>query len=869
MVPKASNNMKEGRNENPVGGTPGSAKQSVVRLAFVIGGVVLGQMLLYGPSLVGSKLLLPLDYLALPGVYLPPTEGQGIVPHDFVLSDLAVLCEPSRQFAVSEIHAGRWPIWTPYQFAGSPFAGYPRYSPFGLLGCCVASPVILAWAQLLLAVSVGVGTYLFCRRVLDVGPWPAILAAWCWPLCGYFVFWQGYGAPLVVGWLPWILWAVNATVRQTSRWAGAGLAATTCLVLTGGQLDVSGQALLASGLFAVWCFIDEYGKKIFTRCVLPGLITVIAGWMFGFMLAAPYWLPLVTYSRTGARMERRNLGEEERPPIGLAALPQTVLPDMYGSTRDGSLPIFPKGQGNQLESSAATYTGLLATLLLAPLAWCSRRHRSMNVFWIILGFLGLSWCLDVPGIVPLLRWTPGLKMMSHNRFVFATSLAVLAMMAIGLDVLWQSNVRWRLWFWVPVAVLTMLLLWCGGMLAGPGDIASRLAHAVDRDDFVRAIPDLPAVTRARAQATFVHFYAAAALLCALGIVGWLLVGLRVKWRPWLRCTLVACLFADLLWSAYGRSAQCNPALYYPRIPVLEELAKAPPGRVIGFSCLPAILAQTHGLRDIRGYDAVDPARLIDLLVGRPAENPREPALIMAADPRFPLVPYALTQRLTPRINVTPPDLIQLSPVLDMLNVRYVIFRGSPWELVRPGSPPQRLRPDFSSPDYWVLINGNALPRAFVPMQVETVARDKDRLKKMAAADFNPRQTAYVEQAVELPGACRGSAQIVAEIPTRVTIACEMETRGLVVLADLWDKGWNAYWEGKAVPILRTNHAVRGVVVPAGKGTLEFRYEPASFAWGWRLCGLALIVLLGWAWWGRRGTASRPALAVQLTAGARR
>ena len=73
----------------------------------------------------------------------------------------------------------------------------------------------------------------------------------------------------------------------------------------------------------------------------------------------------------------------------------------------------------------------------------------------------------------------------------------------------------------------------------------------------------------------------------------------------------------------------------------------------------------------------------------------------------------------------------------------------------------------------------------------------------------------------------------------------METPGLVVLADLWDKGWQAYWNGQCVPILRANHAIRGVVVPAGSGRLEFRYAPASFAWGLRLAGLAAVTLLVW------------------------
>ena len=74
----------------------------------------------------------------------------------------------------------------------------------------------------------------------------------------------------------------------------------------------------------------------------------------------------------------------------------------------------------------------------------------------------------------------------------------------------------------------------------------------------------------------------------------------------------------------------------------------------------------------------------------------------------------------------------------------------------------------------------------------------------------------------------------------------METPGLVVLADHWDKGWRANLNGNPVPILRVNHALRGVVVPAGAGTLEFQYAPASFAWGLRLSALGAIALLGWS-----------------------
>jgi uncharacterized membrane protein YfhO len=83
----------------------------------------------------------------------------------------------------------------------------------------------------------------------------------------------------------------------------------------------------------------------------------------------------------------------------------------------------------------------------------------------------------------------------------------------------------------------------------------------------------------------------------------------------------------------------------------------------------------------------------------------------------------------------------------------------------------------------------------------------------------------------------------------------METPGLLVISDLWYEGWNAYLNGELVPIVRTNHAIRGVVVPAGRSTVVLRYEPASLALGIRLMAVALVALALWSglylWFARR------------------
>jgi hypothetical protein len=417
---------------------------------------------------------------------------------------------------------------------------------------------------------------------------------------------------------------------------------------------------------------------------------------------------------------------------------------------------------------------------------------------------------------------PVLNLMSHNRLVFATSFAILALMAVGLEVLRQGQFERGWWVGIPALLLAALCAWSITLAVSlPEPIHSQLEQSLSSGNPVGWIHDLDGVRRV--QSWYTRHYLAAAVWCGLGLAGWLIVWWRREWHGRLFPLAAALLVGDLLWFAHGRSVQCDASLYYPPVPVLDQIAASAPGRVIGYSCLPASLGVMRGLHDIRGYDGVDPARLIDLMK-------------CVADPQSKAYPYALTQELTPKAEFTPEGGIKLPPILDMLNVRYVILRGTPTA---------GTRPMFQGPDYWVMLNSNALARAFVPRRVDRVEDDQARLEKLAAAAFDAHELAYVEVPVDLPNLCLGSARIVEEIPTRVTLSVRMETPGLVVLADLWDKGWQAAWNGRRMPILRVNHALRGVVLPAGEGELVFSYAPASFALGLGLAGSALLVLAAW------------------------
>jgi hypothetical protein len=785
-------------------------------LLLVIFGIVFCQSILYGPSLVGTKILLPLDILSSPKVYTPSSAATfpPVIQNSF-LSDL-VYGEPFREFCVSELKAGRPLLWNPYQFGGT-MAIVPQYSPFWFLLLVTKSPIAYAYTQLLVALVAGIGAYFFFSRVLKVNFWPAAIGGWCFPMTGFFVFWQGYPTSRPVCWLPWILLAVDGTVR--SRWrsfAPIALVLLTWLVITSGNFDIAGQVLFISGLYGLWCLYDEWLRRKAYASALRAACVLSFAWLLGFLLTAHLILPAVEYIKSGARMTERSGGSEERPPGGIAALPQTVLPDMYGSdwrSKTG----FRFVAGNQLESSAAAYSGVIASLLLAPLAFYQRTKSRSIAIWAFLAVFGLSWCLNTVGFVDLLR-LPGLNMMSHNRLVFATSFSLLALAVIGLNLMQERALQWRPWMWLPAGVLAGITCWCIYRSLVPPE---QIAKLVQTPNLGRSLNNLNEASHTRN--AFVTQYTVAATLCLIGTVGWFLIRFYRELQASLLAICGVLLVGDLLWFASGRSIQSDPALYFPRIPVLEELSQKTKQRVVGYNCLPPLLPLKLRLHDVRGYDGIDPARWVDIIR-------------LTADRGFPSYSYSATQWMAPRTNCLPNGDFGLSPILDMLSVRYIIFRGSP---------PTWMKPMSTGEDYYVIENPRALDRVFVPRNVRCIADRKKRLERLASSDFAPLDVAFVETPLLFEKPCAGFARIASEEPSRVSIAAEMQTPGLVVLSDRWVEGWNAYLDGSKVPILVVNHAIRGVVVPGGTHTIEYRFEPASLASGLKISFGSLLVLISW------------------------
>ncbi|MCA9728017.1 MAG: hypothetical protein KC729_10070 [Candidatus Eisenbacteria bacterium] len=787
------------------------------RLLIVTLGLILCQFVLYGSALVGRTLLLPLDLLALSNVYLPATaEYASVAPGNPTFSDILFEYEMNRRFAATEFRAGRLPLWNPGAYTGVPFANFAKYSPFLLLYYLFDAPWTLAWIQLLTALVAGLGAYAFFREGPRLSFWPAACVAWCVPLSGFFVLWEGFSLVYAAAWFPWLLYAVERTMRAPRR-GGVLLALVTCLLVLSGQIDIGGQALLASGLYALvrlGCLhaIPSDRSRRWRRSFERGS-ALLAGWGLGLCLAAPHLLPLASYARTGARVASRLAGSEERPPVGLSAVFQFFDPNFLGNARSGSIYF---GDGNHLESPAAAYVGALSLFVLVPLAWRDRSRRGWCALFTVLTLVALSWDLAIPGLLSLWR-APILSYFSYNRFVFVSGLLLLGLAGIGLESLRRAPGR-LLTIGASVAPAVLGVLAIHRLNHWPDPFRALLDGVKQntvRHHLMGTPEEVDRITR-----TFQHDTILFVVICAVAIL--LLVALRLRCQE-ARVAVGGAIVLELVIFGCGFAPQGRPALYLPPIGPLDSLETA--DRVLCANCLPPNLNQRFGFRDVRGYDGVDPARLMDLLD-------------LCRDPKIPVPPYGRAQYFVPVVRLTASHEAAVSPILSLANVQVLVFRGTP---------PASAVTLFHRDDYWAMANPRACPRAFVPARVETVVDAGSRLAKMGNPDFDPRAVAYVETNLDLPGPCSGQATIVdATRPSRLDIHAEMATPGLLVVSDLWDDGWSAEVNGRPAPILRTDHAFRGVILPPGHSDIQMSYRPRSFRDGLFAMIGAVAVTLVWS-----------------------
>jgi uncharacterized membrane protein YfhO len=92
------------------------------------------------------------------------------------------------------------------------------------------------------------------------------------------------------------------------------------------------------------------------------------------------------------------------------------------------------------------------------------------------------------------------------------------------------------------------------------------------------------------------------------------------------------------------------------------------------------------------------------------------------------------------------------------------------------------------------------------------------------------------------GTTPARAEIVSYEPERISIRTASAAAGLLVLSEVSYPAWKAYVDGQRVPVYRTNHLFRSVLLPEGDHLVEFRYESTTLRVGVVISSIAYLGL---------------------------
>ena len=174
-----------------------------------------------------------------------------------------------------------------------------------------------------------------------------------------------------------------------------------------------------------------------------------------------------------------------------------------------------------------------------------------------------------------------------------------------------------------------------------------------------------------------------------------------------------------------------------------------------------------------------------------------------------------------------PAIFQFTPILNMLNTKYCIV----------------------DPSKAALVNNSVQGNAWYVSNVKMVKNANEEMLALGDSSINLRNTAIISsdfKNIRPPKSVDSSAKIILTkygVNTLQYSSNNKFTSPVIFSEIYYPEGWNCYVDGKQVDVFRANYILRGVMVPAGKHKIEWRFEPTSMETGSLISGIGSLLLI--------------------------
>ncbi|NHM04269.1 YfhO family protein [Flavobacterium celericrescens] len=176
-----------------------------------------------------------------------------------------------------------------------------------------------------------------------------------------------------------------------------------------------------------------------------------------------------------------------------------------------------------------------------------------------------------------------------------------------------------------------------------------------------------------------------------------------------------------------------------------------------------------------------------------------------------------------------------NPILDMLNVKYVI--------VPTGQGDVPITNPFANGNAWFVEKVKKVNSA----DEEIKALNEINTKEVAVSRKEKDEKNF-EMSLPFRIDSLANIQLISHKPNYLKYVSNNKNYGFAVFSEMYyQNGWKATIDGKETPIFRVNYVLRGLNVPAGKHTIEFKFEPQVVKTGSTIAlisSIGMLLLIG-------------------------